>query len=403
VSGEATVRMQSTTTTGTAAVTATASGLTQGSVDIITQVSPAAKVGVGCNPGEVMLAYNQETGGLVQDNPITITANLLDSGDNPVISGTKDINLMIYDPQGNLKVDISSPTVNGTATFENIIVDAPGFYNVTGSAEGLTAGEGEFAALLDYKEPAIVSVQSGAGYGEVGVDLQGYTFDENVTINITERDDLQAGVEEIEAGVRLIQGTIYEFSVLNRTKTEVMDFGKSATISIPYPDTEEPYGLVDGSEIRESELIMYWYNENSSGWEKQTSFWINESENGVSLEVEHFSIYCLGGKLPGSLEIDYLINYPNPFSGGTTFVYNLRDEADEVVIRVYTISGRLIKEIDLGSRSYGKREYYWDGNDDGGEEIASGVYLYKIVAVQYNEGGTDRTATKTGKAVKINK
>lgn len=74
-----------------------------------------------------------------------------------------------------------------------------------------------------------------------------------------------------------------------------------------------------------------------------------------------------------------VLNYPNPFSGNTTFTFQHNfNQAVDVKIRIYTIAGRMIKTID----SFGLQDRYvkidWDGNDQDGSPIANGTYLYKV-------------------------
>lgn len=78
--------------------------------------------------------------------------------------------------------------------------------------------------------------------------------------------------------------------------------------------------------------------------------------------------------------IKNVVNYPNPFSADTYFTFQALNAAGaEVSIKVYTISGRLIytnkNEIIL---SDGFQKIWWDGRDNDGDEIANGIYLYKI-------------------------
>lgn len=77
-------------------------------------------------------------------------------------------------------------------------------------------------------------------------------------------------------------------------------------------------------------------------------------------------------------------NYPNPFNPDTWIPYQLAEEAD-VIIRIYSASGRLVRALDLNHRNAGTymskhRAAYWDGRDDNGESVASGVYVYSIQA-----------------------
>ncbi len=81
-------------------------------------------------------------------------------------------------------------------------------------------------------------------------------------------------------------------------------------------------------------------------------------------------------------------NYPNPFTDKTIFSYFITpDVLDEFEIRIYTISGRLIRRIteDVntinqpnGARAPGYNELIWDGRDEQGNEVANGVYFALI-------------------------
>jgi Peptidase family C25/Propeptide_C25/CARDB len=77
-------------------------------------------------------------------------------------------------------------------------------------------------------------------------------------------------------------------------------------------------------------------------------------------------------------------NYPNPFNNETSFTFALRgtEIPEEVKIKVYTIAGRLIKDfkISVTDLTIGFNKVYWNGKDQDGDDIANGVYLYKVIA-----------------------
>lgn len=83
-------------------------------------------------------------------------------------------------------------------------------------------------------------------------------------------------------------------------------------------------------------------------------------------------------------DLVYVYNYPNPFKNDTYFTFELRgsEVPDEFLIKVYTIAGRLIKEISVPSSSMqiGFNRIYWDGRDEDGDEIGNGVYFYKVIS-----------------------
>ena len=84
----------------------------------------------------------------------------------------------------------------------------------------------------------------------------------------------------------------------------------------------------------------------------------------------------------GEFEIKNIANFPNPFvpGSGTHFAYYLTESADEVSLKIYTITGRRIIAIDTLDASVSFNEYHYDGYDDDGEPLANGVYLYKFTA-----------------------
>ena len=84
--------------------------------------------------------------------------------------------------------------------------------------------------------------------------------------------------------------------------------------------------------------------------------------------------------------ISSLINYPNPFSTSTRFVYTLtgRELPTDYKIQIMAVSGRIVKEIDeleLGPLKTGTNmtDYAWDGKDQYGDQLANGVYLYRFI------------------------
>ena len=79
-----------------------------------------------------------------------------------------------------------------------------------------------------------------------------------------------------------------------------------------------------------------------------------------------------------------LANYPNPFNPETWIPYQLSEPA-EVTLRIYSVNGILVRTLALGQMSAGiyqnrSRAAYWDGRNDVGEPVASGLYFYTLTA-----------------------
>ena len=83
-----------------------------------------------------------------------------------------------------------------------------------------------------------------------------------------------------------------------------------------------------------------------------------------------------------------LQNYPNPFNPETWIPYQLATSAD-VRISIYAADGKLVRRLDLGHQPVGmyrhrSRAAYWDGKNDVGESVASGVYFYTLTAGDFS-------------------
>jgi len=79
------------------------------------------------------------------------------------------------------------------------------------------------------------------------------------------------------------------------------------------------------------------------------------------------------------LKLFNVLNYPNPFKNDTNFTFELSQPA-QVSIKIYTVAGRLIQDIHHGWAGAGFNMVPWDGRDADGDELANGVYLYKVFA-----------------------
>ena len=100
------------------------------------------------------------------------------------------------------------------------------------------------------------------------------------------------------------------------------------------------------------------------------------------------------GNLSGDLEcriqfevihestITHMMNYPNPFSTSTHFVFTLMGSEipDDMIIQIMTPTGKVVREItqtEFGPMNIGRNisEFVWNGTDEFGDQLANGVYL----------------------------
>lgn len=81
-----------------------------------------------------------------------------------------------------------------------------------------------------------------------------------------------------------------------------------------------------------------------------------------------------------------LQSYPNPFNARTTIEYEISKEGP-VSLRIYNVAGQVVRTLVNGFRSPAQDPFVveWDGRDDVGDEVASGVYYYRLVAAGFTQ------------------
>jgi hypothetical protein len=81
--------------------------------------------------------------------------------------------------------------------------------------------------------------------------------------------------------------------------------------------------------------------------------------------------------LPTEFSVDQ--NYPNPFNPSTNISYSLPVRS-EVELTIFNIMGQTVVTLKQGNQSAGEHTVVWDGNNESGHAVASGVYFYRIIA-----------------------
>jgi len=122
------------------------------------------------------------------------------------------------------------------------------------------------------------------------------------------------------------------------------------------------------------------------------------SSDGKMFASGYNGAVLLWGEIPGSVSVEIqskraltwgetkrtalLQNYPNPFNPETWIPFELANGSD-VILRIYDAKGNLVREIPLGRKSAGSyirksEAIYWNGKNELGERVASGVYFYTL-------------------------
>ncbi len=139
--------------------------------------------------------------------------------------------------------------------------------------------------------------------------------------------------------------------VLNQFYTSKLNDYKNGTVKYPYKDLSSgPHSI----------KLKVWDTYNNSS--------------------ESYLEFIVASNL--KIALSHILNYPNPFSTHTVFHFdhNRSGEDLDVMIQIYTVSGKLIKTLD--SKVYSSTSHFmgldWDGRDDFGDKIGKGVYVYRV-------------------------
>jgi flagellar hook assembly protein FlgD len=88
---------------------------------------------------------------------------------------------------------------------------------------------------------------------------------------------------------------------------------------------------------------------------------------------------------PSAVRMNHLsVAMPNPFNPSTTIRYSVK-EGGRAEIKVYDVSGRMIRTLLSGFVPEGDHEVVWNGRDDSGRPVASGVYFYRFRTSGFTE------------------
>ncbi len=84
------------------------------------------------------------------------------------------------------------------------------------------------------------------------------------------------------------------------------------------------------------------------------------------------------------IEHNYLSNYPNPFNPSTTIKFSIQNDS-KIELSIYNIKGQKIKSLVQNDFTKGSHSIVWNGDDELGNSVSSGVYLYKLNVDGKNE------------------
>ena len=143
--------------------------------------------------------------------------------------------------------------------------------------------------------------------------------------------------------------------------------------------------IVNGSEVSGDGDIVRLMFRVLSDFEDNARF---EIADGLVFDPSQFANPLNGGVLDiqtTPTEFALLQNFPNPFNPDTTIGYELAESAD-VTLQIYNVVGQVVRTLMAAeSQSVGRYQVRWDGMDDRGMPVSSGIYFYQISAGKFQD------------------
>jgi tartrate-resistant acid phosphatase type 5 len=161
------------------------------------------------------------------------------------------------------------------------------------------------------------------------------------------------------------------------TATEVNNYGFEVERKSGSSNWER-IGFVAGSGNSNSPK-NYSYTDNPTGG---NSFSYRLKQIDVDGKYKYYDVITVN--IGVSSEAQLLQNSPNPFNPSTAIKYYIPG-ATEVAIKIYDILGREVRTLINQQMTGGYHIVYWNGKDSRGEDVASGIYLYRLTAGSYSD------------------
>jgi hypothetical protein len=175
----------------------------------------------------------------------------------------------------------------------------------------------------------------------------------------------------VPAGEMVTMGEVYQLG-------PAISFDSDLTVSFP----------LNGLDLNDKDkTLLAVYRYENGRWIRLESFL---EENRVCAKVKDLGIFRLiydpvGKHLAGIPErFELFQNHPNPFNPETQIRYDL-PVSGHVKLSIYNVLGQRVRILVDEMQDAGHKSVIWDGRDNSGQEVASGIYFYKISAENYRK------------------
>jgi len=210
--------------------------------------------------------------------------------------------------------------------------------------------------------------------------LMDVTFDGEHILDgdiISPRPEIIVKLKDENTGLALSDTSSMEMYIYHPDDPEIAVFVDPSADNVTFVPAEE-------SELAErNEAYLYYYPNFEMDGIYRLKVQGKDARNNAAGDYD----YQVSFEVINESSISHFLNYPNPFSTSTKFVFTLTgaDIPEDIKIQILTVSGSVVREItadELGPIKVGRNitDFAWDGTDRYGDPLANGLYIYKVIA-----------------------
>lgn len=184
-------------------------------------------------------------------------------------------------------------------------------------------------------------------------------IDENVHLNWTTQEEMS------NSGWNLYRGLSSNFSQTSQINSELIPGAGTTT---------EPtdYVFIDQYEFTAGETYWYWLEAVNYSGEAMIFGPIVITIPGTEIDDDEIDIYNI-----------QLSNYPNPFNPSTTISFSTTENTENTELIIYNLKGQKVKSLPINQFNNSPvQQVIWNGTDNNGNKVSSGIYMYKLVTDQ---------------------
>jgi hypothetical protein len=309
--------------------------------------------------GTILSSYNGIATPSLYDKP----KQLKTLGQKPGPGTIGYANQLPFELQKNIIYRGQSTITNGHFSFE-FIVPKDIDYSYGNGKFSLYADGNSFDAVGDDKRIIVGGVNPQGLNDNVGPEIKIYLNNENfVNGGLTDENPFLIAKLKDENGINTVgNGIGHDITIVIDEKTSnpiiLNEYFKNDLDS--YQSGELRYQLSKLDPGRHTLTLKVW-----------------DVNNNSSQEIIDFIV-----QEKSELTLKHVLNYPNPFTTSTQFYFEHNQCCTELEtqIQIFTVSGRLVKTINnnIYTQGYRSEGIHWDGKDDFGDDLARGVYVYRL-------------------------